>query len=96
MIRDKKEAEEEKLNNRCALYKIVPPSALREPESKETTEQEIAETVQEIAETIQNNSKIGRGRAMEILEIMKDNQVEIQWPTKEKSKRKKKRKKKRE
>ena len=77
MARDKKEAEEEKRNKQCALYKIPPPSILRKSESKEKN---ISMAKTEIAETIKNNSKISRHEAMEILELMKDNQEEIQQP----------------
>jgi len=48
--------------------------------SNETISQNISIAEQEIAETIQNGSKLCRGRAMEILELMRDNQTKVHFP----------------
>jgi hypothetical protein len=82
----KEEIEQEKRDKQCALYKIPPKSMLRKPVSKETIEKNISSAKTEIAETIKNNSKISRAEAMDILELIKDMQEEIQQPKEEKKK----------
>ena len=78
-----KEEKEDKWNMQCALYKIPPKSKSRKPETKETREMNISMAKKGIAETIENNSKISRGDAMEILEIMKDSHEEQDQPNNE-------------
>ena len=85
MSRHKEEMEKEKKDKQCALYKIPPKNTLREQVSKETMEKNISIAKKGIAETIEYNSKISRGDAMEILELIQDVQEELHQPKEEKT-----------
>ena len=78
------EEKEDKWNMQCALYKIPPKSKTRKPETKKTREWNISIAKKGIAETIENNSEMGRADAMEILEIIKDSQEDLDQPENEK------------
>merc|ERR1712030_282304 len=59
------------------------PTPHQEPESSETISQNISIAELEIAEKIQNGSKLCKGRAMKILELMRNNQTKVNFSTNE-------------
>ena len=63
--------------------KIKLPARHLKPESSEAIKQKLSIAELEIAEKIQNGSKLDKERAMEILELMKNNQTKVKLSTQE-------------
>merc|ERR1712030_248274 len=81
---------EKKRDMKDNMNKIKIPTPYPEPESSEAIKEKLSIAELEIAEKIQNGSKLEKGRALEILELMKKKKIEGGGEKKKKKKKKKK------